>query len=894
MPIALKCFESKRLLELIHDTIRGLSITYSNIFRSNRKEAALKDLEMKVTKVCLEYDIIPSSEAIYVIKSLIKIAMTPRSNSFKTSSGKKLQKLINSKYTEFRHLIAHYLRLSRSSVKYEDLLTFADNFDPLSAAKKKKAAYGQWKERYNIFSIDKNLKVPKYFKGFKYKSRREVKDFKAYELLEDSSVFSQINLYISNNIEKFPYTSKNREATRVVRAEWFAKDDKLSDIQRLNAMYRMSEGLENGPTAPRSGDINVVKIEAVKNSKLWNSYINNKSRLEPIIKKHEKEALKRIVWHSEIENLPVVDQEMGEVFLFHQLTPSVADIICNTNFDAKRGTGIQRKFRFGGEITTKGMLGEGSYFSDSFSKCMTYSLCPMCLAYNCKCEGSDALRVTLLCRVIIGVPKHRPSYFRPYNRTTVRSMEVGSLEEIGRQALYARGAKADTSLSRDLLLSGSEINEFLVQDKCQIYPEFVVYWDHKNQDSDSVKDNPLTKLSLRKTPFNNPSSIDLPQLSNWQYYWKGDEKTNELWQLLNDNIINKPYVDDSYAAHTYRTYHGKKPVYRFNHGILHSLRQLMYVRMVSLLIKKYGSIDAKKVMGDVTAEEMALLELSCVLCRAGRTNEKGHRGDATYSFRSANIVKIVAERLLFNKQYTRYDGAIKYKDPSFSNMVALQTATLTNMTPKAALLKGLIDLSHHIDLIRTHSGGDVYQYTLEKFAKWFPDETHQEMTLLFIDYATKLCLATGDRICYKIFTPDSSKIKINGKLFVALSNDIPRCMTVLSSISFGGSGGTGSGMSSFPINPDMEYKLETKARTKHCLTCKVHIRKDTFCEVCGNGYFCSRCASKENVISDTGYPVDKNICKKCFKLHFKKVSNLNNFNEENFTGDYDIFENDHY
>lgn len=885
-------FKTIDLISLISETASGLSKWKS----SNKKSAALKAFQIKIETISLKYESLSSEDTIHALKNLIKIAMTHRSSSNKpTSSGEKLLNLINNTYSDFRTLIVNtvYGNIVNRKLVYDDLLTFSDNFNPLLSSLKKNEQYNEWKKKYNIFSIDAQQKVPQYFHHLKSKSQRHVRRFKAYELYKNDPVFEQISTYMAKNINGFPYTSKTREATRMVKAEYSAKNSELTQLQRFNSWHRKCEGDKDGPEAPSSGEIEIVKIEAIYNPTLLRSYINNKSQIEASIKNHDKEALKRIVWHCETDDLPVIDNGIGEAFLFHQLNPGVAKIICNDNFDPTRGYGVKRTFKFGGEITTKGMLGEATYFSDSFSKCMTYSMCPKCFAYCCNCTGPESLRVTLLCRVLLGVPKNRPSYFCPTDRTKMRSMKVDSLRALNRHSTYSKGSKA-VGFGSDLLLAGSEINEFAIQDNNQIYPEFIIYWNHKNRESDSVEDKSSIKIGLRPTMQHKRPHIYLPQFKKWTEYWGSDdkqqhtdEKTNALWQLLNDNIINKPYVDDNLLKHKAHTFSGSKPVYRFNHGILHSLRQLMYARVLISIITQYGTDIAKKTMLTIDQEQIALLELSCVLCRSGRTNEKGHRGDPTYSFRSGQIIQLVAERLLFNKKYIAYDGGNTMLEPSFPNMVALQKSTLTNLTPTTTLLKNIIDLSHHIDLIRTHSGGDVYRYTLSIFKTWFPDDVYQEMTLLFIDYATQLCLTTGDRISYKIFTPDSKKLNYDSTLFKELSNNIPKCVALMSLIHFGT---VKSKMSLFPVNPEIQYTSEIESRSKQCVTCSSTVKKQIFCEVCGKGFFCSQCCSKKQVMTSDGYPADKHICNHCHKTSFKDVSQLGQFIEEHCSGDYDLFE----
>jgi len=632
----------------------------------------------------------------------------------------------------------------------------------------------------------------------------------------------------------------------------------------------------------------VEKIQAICNLQLWENYIRRRETVRRSVESQPNlEALKRINWVNKNDILPVIDSHVGEAMLITQMCPNVEHFIARDGFDPTRGTAIERKFVFGGTVETKGMLGEGSYFSDSFAKCMTYSLCPLCAEYICDCRGDDSLRVAVLARVILGIPKNRAGILKPEERTKIRGYNLasGQLESAGRHSIYAKGSSS-TGIN-DLLTIGAGVNEFAVQNKDQIYPEFIIYWRPKPS---------LIKLQSSHI-LNKEVFLRLPNLRHWSTYWTNkEEDIIRLLELLNTNIINKPYEDDNFVQAAYRTSGlgaGSKRVNRFNHGIIHSLRQWFYIKTLCELICEHGNQKSKTIIAELNNEKKALMELSAILCRAGRTNEKGHTGDPTYSYRSGKIVSIVATRLNFSNNLVVYDNGQRIKSGSFPNMVALQKSAMQGLNDEQGIIKELIDLSHHIDLIRCHKGGDVFEYTHNHMREWFDLDKLDNITMNFIQYATALCINTGDRVAYKIFTPDNKAKPLDHTKFLTLSNDIEQCIEVMRSVKFGQrftieKDNANQILCDFPKDPTNKISTnrpvlfpQLEEYTNLCICgCRHKVAFSRlldsliYCEHCSTGYYSYACAPERKIaLSRKSHErTTLHICHQCYEMHY---TNLN-------------------
>lgn len=280
--------------------------------------------------------------------------------------------------------------------------------------------------------------------------------------------------YVSRNIVLKTYDAPKREATRMGWSQKIAdnKDGQYTPKWVASAQERLKEGRKGGPVPPASGAVEIKKIRIIRNVKLWAGYVAMRESIrEQIEDGTALRTVRFVTGEPDPKRLPVIDGEVGEVLLFHGTSKDTMKKIATTGFDpnfcVNKGTDAKPNY---------GALGRGVYFSDSFSKVMTYTVCHHCGAYQCDCSHkhgdgtAGSKRVTFLARVVLGAPKNKRAVGQ-FGVNDIRKQNLDSLPE-DRHSVYARGFKF-----RDFkFVSGS--NEFVVKDLHQMYPEFVVYWTH--------------------------------------------------------------------------------------------------------------------------------------------------------------------------------------------------------------------------------------------------------------------------------------------------------------------------------------------------------------------------------------------------------------------------------
>lgn len=234
---------------------------------------------------------------------------------------------------------------------------------------------------------------------------------------------------------------------------------------------------KTAPTA--SAQVAISKIRAVRHPALWEAYKNKRALIAAEIASSDKPALttggkvygrEKVVFTTLADSglsgegppLPVLDTQAGEVLLMHGTSPEVIKVITEKGFDPtfNKGTTDPRT-----GVTKYGALGQGSYFGDSFAKVQTYIGCPLCSALQCSCIGKDGLpkeRMVLLSRCLLGVPT------KARNHSSHRAHDASNIKA-GKHSVIGQEWGWNSAT-----LFGS--NEFMLKDKDQVYPEFVVYW----------------------------------------------------------------------------------------------------------------------------------------------------------------------------------------------------------------------------------------------------------------------------------------------------------------------------------------------------------------------------------------------------------------------------------
>ncbi|BCA96268.1 hypothetical protein TUM19329_26290 [Legionella antarctica] len=206
----------------------------------------------------------------------------------------------------------------------------------------------------------------------------------------------------------------------------------------------------------------------------------------------------------------------------------------------------------------------------------------------------------------------------------------------------------------------------------------------------------------------NPYQVKLVINSDWLNFWHNESAEHEFFQALADNVINIPYVDDGY----YLLETNGVVIYRPNHDVGHALRQAANSQLLFEVIELHGQPEMKLVLQELTQEERAAIRLAAYLFRAGRTNEHGGKNDPSNAERSALLFSEIAKAVGFNAKLID-DIAL-----SMCNHAPIMDDVLSKTIPydgfagtqniqigKSRLVKAVLDISHHSDLVRCW--GDV-------------------------------------------------------------------------------------------------------------------------------------------------------------------------------------------
>ncbi|WP_375771401.1 hypothetical protein NR798_11010 [Archangium gephyra] len=328
-----------------------------------------------------------------------------------------------------------------------------------------------------------DLVVPSYWPNSGWSPWHEHPAFEVAELPRGSLMFQALERYINGNIEARSFRAKKAERTRMQRAEAIVKDTsgKYNAQWKLSAAHRLKEKPENGGTTPppSSGPVDVAKILIVRNEPLWERYENKRyvlrSKAGTSLKGMAYNTFEPVEWTHVMDHpcpgwrsLPVLNALHGEVLMFHGTSKDVIPLIAAGGFDPSR---CQNR---GKDTPDYGLLGKGSYFTDSFSKLMVYTGCNKCGDAECACNSSKtpllpSNRYSMLCRVLLGSMKRRKP-FSDVSAEEIRAEDLHSLDNTAFDSVMGIGPdnRVDTQIT--------PTNEFIIKDSAQAYPEFIIYW----------------------------------------------------------------------------------------------------------------------------------------------------------------------------------------------------------------------------------------------------------------------------------------------------------------------------------------------------------------------------------------------------------------------------------
>ena len=226
----------------------------------------------------------------------------------------------------------------------------------------------------------------------------------------------------------------------------------------------------------------------------------------------------------------------------------------------------------------------------------------------------------------------------------------------------------------------------------------------------------------------------------------------------------------------------------------HAVRQRHYSQKYIEIFKAKGNEKASKSASyiDDNKEIKACLEMAVYLCRSGRTNEKSGQEDPSNARRSAALFSKVAQELKFDKgliDYLEFAIATHAPDlnqPKFQNLIDKLPGEPEQKLALAEMLKGIIDLSHHTDLVRCKTGSSKQPVSgqMEKELSHFINSDKADPKLIaqnMLLHAADACALTGTRIKYQEFSAKSPQN--NSELKVKHTQDVSACIKELGEIS---------------------------------------------------------------------------------------------------------------
>ncbi|WP_419420180.1 SidE phosphodiesterase domain-containing protein [Legionella sp. D16C41] len=247
---------------------------------------------------------------------------------------------------------------------------------------------------------------------------------------------------------------------------------------------------------------------------------------------------------------------------------------------------------------------------------------------------------------------------------------------------------------------------------------------------------------------NNSYQVTITIDANWKKYWLKKEFNTSFYQALADHIINTPYVD---MKHNFMEVDGVI-IYRPNHDVGHSLRQAVNTQFLLETIAIVGLPEIKNALQHLTDEEREAVMLAAFLFRAGRTNERGGINDPSNAERSALIFTEIAKAVEFN---------VALIDNIAFNMchyVPIIDEELTKSLPyqgyegdksiqinKSKLIKAVLDLSHHSDLVRCWGNIErINKNNLENLSGLLESDYVEKSHNVLLDFARAGNAITGN------------------------------------------------------------------------------------------------------------------------------------------------------
>jgi len=241
-------------------------------------------------------------------------------------------------------------------------------------------------------------------------------------------------------------------------------------------------------------------------------------------------------------------------------------------------------------------------------------------------------------------------------------------------------------------------------------------------------------------------------------------------RYVNTKYLSKPYRDFPKEFITVDGYH----IYRPNHGLAHTIRKMMYVRVVFSFFQKMRK-TVFNVAGRIYSleDELEHIELAMLFFVTGRESEVSFKDNPDLYNRyrvssSERFEQYVSERQKIFPQIAKM--VTSHRGSIYKHIIHEPHTPTSN--PFYDTIKSLMRIIHQIDLFRCYDDLKMDAVTMSIANELNCTPT---VNLPFMQYAVQCLQATGDLNLGK-------KIGRNSRLFLACSTSVTNCLTAISKV----------------------------------------------------------------------------------------------------------------
>lgn len=297
------------------------------------------------------------------------------------------------------------------------------------------------------------------------------------ELIETLSSITKVPDYWTKCEEDFMEVEVSKET------EEYCKIEEM--LNNNIEIHKGEYGICSNGKIPSSFKLN--KLMRIQNKEIWQRYQFARTCIE----KQNKYKLNESESSKYINKIPIktkkIDDKSNEYYLFHGTKWEVINIVKKKGFDERVGS-------------TSGMFGAGIYFAENSSKSNQYVPCPQCGKGAIFTDGICTCNLIstqnygmLMCRVILGDIHIALDYNSEQYKGTKKHPIRRPPYKLNDMELY------DSIMGESINNGGSKLNyrEFIIYDRFQVYPEYILYFDR------------IPSLISPSLDVNNDSNIDI-------------------------------------------------------------------------------------------------------------------------------------------------------------------------------------------------------------------------------------------------------------------------------------------------------------------------------------------------------------------------------------------------